>query len=195
LGKSSLRSWEAAVPAQEIQLLLATESVCKPQGKHGKPISRLQFLRSFLNQDCGCVICGDQDRRTIEITSNFEERRDTILRRGVPDIPMEDAAAKARTNGWGPFPILYSIDRDTERTQTTKDAQCPVMMGAQDEYGSANVCDVHECLTFCCRCPRTRHDDDGLCADCQLGDSRKLGVMISRCFTTSQSSVTIFRHC
>src|SRR5438093_164656 len=53
---------------------------------------------------------------------------------GVTNIRMEDSLAVARLKRRGPLPILYSVDRDTERTQTAEDPQCPVMMGAEDEY-------------------------------------------------------------
>ncbi|PYT35939.1 MAG: hypothetical protein DMG58_00805 [Acidobacteria bacterium] len=77
------------------------------------------------------------------MTSNLEERCDRITRLGVADIPMEDAPAVAGTKRWGPLSILNSVDRDTERTQTAEYPQCPVMMGAEDEYRSRCVGDLH----------------------------------------------------
>ena len=68
------------------------------------------------------------------MTRNLEERCNRIPRLGVTDIPMEGSPAVARTKRRGPLPILYSVDRNTERTQTAEDPQCPVMMGAEDEY-------------------------------------------------------------
>ena len=61
----------------------------------------------------------------------------------MTNIPMEDSAAVARIEWWGPRSILYRVDRNAKRTQTAEDPQCPVMMGAEDEYRSRCVGDLH----------------------------------------------------